>query len=161
MNSLYIDGDVFAAADGGLDPLRLRQERRLGRQGARGHAPATGPGLLDGGRRARRRNDATGWIYAYDKPNERIVAIDKTDGTYKGQYRLAGGVDGWDDMRSFYVVPGVDEAPSQLVWISPRRVASIEPGSRPGRRAAAPGSPGASPGASGSPAASAKPSAAP
>ena len=116
--------------------------------------PAPVYSMVTGGLGTKRR---TGWIYAYDKPNERIVAIDKTDGTYKGQYRLAGGVEGWDDMRAFYVVPGVDEAPSQLVWISRdglhqsalEAVADVAP------------QPSASPGASGSPSTSAKPSAAP
>ena len=156
MSSIYIDGDLFAAADGGL--IRFVAGKSDGWDAKAPEdtllRPAPVYSMVAGGLGTKRR---TGWIYAYDKPNERIVAIDKTDGTYKGQYRLAGGVDGWDDMRSFYVVPGVDEAPAQLVWISRdglhqsslEAVADVAP------------QPSASPGASGSPAASAKPSAAP
>jgi hypothetical protein len=60
----------------------------------------------------------TGSVYAYDRPNARIVAVDKSSGAYMGQYRLAGGVQGWDDMRDFYVVPGAAEAPATVFWLS-------------------------------------------
>ena len=156
MNSIYIDGDLFAASDGGL--VRFVSGKSDGWDAAAPDdtllRPAPVYSLVAGGLGTDRR---TGWVYAYDKPNARIVAIDKTDGSYKAQYRLAGGADGWDDMRAFYVVPGVDDAPSQLLWInsdglhqsSLEAIADVAP------------SPSGSPAASGSPGASAKPSAKP
>ena len=30
----------------------------------------------------------------------------------------AGGVAGWDDMRGFYVMPGVEESPATVFWIT-------------------------------------------
>ncbi len=156
MNSLYIDGDVFAAADGDL--IRFVSGKSDGWDAKAPEdallRPAPEYSLVAGGLGTDRR---TGSIYAYDKPNARIVAIDKTDGTYKGQYRLAGGVAGWDDLRSFYIVPGVDEAPAQLVWISRDGLhqASLEPVPDVAPQ------PSSSPSASASPGTSGKPSAAP
>ena len=156
MGPVYIDGDLFATVDGEL--VRFVSGKSDGWDAKAPDdtllRPAPVYSQVNGGLGTDRR---TGWVYAYDKPNARIVAIDKTDGSYKAQYRLAGGAEGWDDMRAFYVVPGVDEAPSQLVWISKdglhqsslEEVADVAP------------TPSASPGASGSPAASGKPSAAP
>ncbi len=48
----------------------------------------------------------------------RIVALDKTDGTYRAQYRLAGGAQDWSDLRSMYIIPGIEEAPATVVWLS-------------------------------------------
>ncbi len=59
-----------------------------------------------------------GNVYAFDRPNGRIVAIDKDKGTYVAQYRLAGGVADWSDLRAIYVVAGIEEAPATLVWLS-------------------------------------------
>jgi hypothetical protein len=59
-----------------------------------------------------------GNIYLFDRPNVRIVALDKTDGSYVAQYRLAGGVEDWSDLRGMYIIPGIEEAPPTLVWLS-------------------------------------------
>jgi hypothetical protein len=156
MNSIYIDGDLFAAAEGQL--VRFATGKSDGWDAKAPDdtllRPAPVYSQVAGGLGTTQRS---GWIYAYDKPNARIVAVDKSDGTYKAQYRLAGGDDGWDDMRSFYVVPGVADAPAQLFWIGKdgfhqsalEEVPDVAP------------SPSASPAASGSPAASRKPSAKP
>ena len=158
LSSLYIDGDMFTANAGEL--VRFVSGKSDGWDASAPDdtllRPAPVYSLVAGGLGTDRR---TGWIYAYDKPNARIVAIDKTDGSYKAQYRLAGGIDGWDDLRSFYVVPGVDEAPAQLVWISDDGLHQSSLEAVPDVAPSA--SPSASPGTSGSPAASAKPSAAP
>ncbi len=46
-----------------------------------------------------------------------MVAIDKAKGTYLGQFRLAGGARGWEDLRGMYVVlAGEEEAPPTLIW---------------------------------------------
>jgi hypothetical protein len=60
-----------------------------------------------------------GMVYAYDRPNSRVVAYDKASGDFVNQYRLAGGLGDWQDLRGFYVLPGIDEAPSMMVWASP------------------------------------------
>ena len=59
-----------------------------------------------------------GAVYGYDEPNPRIVAWDKATGRYLGQYRLAGGREDWEDLRGLYVIPGVEERPATLVWLS-------------------------------------------
>ena len=59
-----------------------------------------------------------GEILGYDQPNGRIVAIGKTDGAYHAQYRLAGGLRDWSDVRGMYVVTGGEGEPSTLVWLS-------------------------------------------
>ena len=59
-----------------------------------------------------------GQIFAFDKPNRRVIALAKVDGKYIAQYRLAGNAPDWDDMRAMYIIPGVDPEPSTLVWMS-------------------------------------------
>ena len=80
------------------------------RQGPRRHAPPHGAVVFDRRRRV-------GRAYVYDRANARIVAVSKIDGAYVAQYRLAGGVEGWDDVRGMYVTLGIDEIPATLVWI--------------------------------------------
>ena len=63
---------------------------------------------------ARREGD----IYGFDRPNARVVALGKSDGTYHGQYRLAGEAPDWTDLRAMYVVPGAEGQPATLVWMS-------------------------------------------
>ena len=63
-----------------------------------------------------------GNVYAFDRPNARIIALDKTDGSYRGQYRLAGGAEDWSDLRSMYIIPGIEEGPPTVVWLSENAV---------------------------------------
>jgi len=63
-----------------------------------------------------------GVVYAFDRRNDRVLAFDKASGDYVSQYRLAGGRPDWDDLRGMYVTPGVDEAPSTLVWLADGRI---------------------------------------
>ena len=48
----------------------------------------------------------------------RIVALAKVDGAYHAQYRLAGGLPDWSDLRGMYVVTGGEGEPSTLIWLS-------------------------------------------
>ena len=116
MRSLHIDGDLFTVEDGTI--MRFVSGK------SDGWEPAT-PGdtllrpepvisLLTG--RGERR---TGSVYGYDRRNSRIIELDKADGTFRAQYRLAGGIDGWDDIRGMYIAPPEEaEGPTSLVWIS-------------------------------------------
>ncbi|MFI5198769.1 MAG: hypothetical protein ACHQXL_00145 [Candidatus Limnocylindrales bacterium] len=63
-----------------------------------------------------------GAIYAYDKANQRVIAIDKDTGSIVSQYQLAGGDSGWSDMRGMAVVPGTNGAPDRLLWIDHNRL---------------------------------------
>jgi hypothetical protein len=113
VDSLYIDSDIFLTDDGTIvrfvdgraegweaDPLPdelLREQPKYS--------------LL-----ASASDKRTGVIYAYDKANERVVAIDKAKGTYIEQYRLAGDAPGWKDIRGMYVVLAGEDAPATLIW---------------------------------------------
>ena len=114
MTSLYIDGDMYITENGVLD--RYTSGKSDGWEaGAPGDdllRPTAAVQLVAG---AGGRNE--GRVYAYDKKNARILAYDKRTGDYAGQYRLAEG-DGWADIRSMYVVAGVEDAPDTLVWLS-------------------------------------------
>jgi hypothetical protein len=151
VDDLYIDGDIFITDDGSI--IRFVDGRAEGWEtdpppdGLLRDAPAYS--LITSGAEKR-----LGWIYAYDRENARIVALDKANGEYREQYRLAGGNDAWDDLRGMYVVLSSEEdGPATLVWATRDGVyssileaASDEPQPSSG--------PSASPGASGEPAAS-------
>jgi hypothetical protein len=115
MTSMYIDGDIFVTDAGKL--LRFVSGKSEGWEAkAPGDVllrPAPHYSMVVAGTERR-----VGALYAYDRPNARIVSVDKLNGSYLAQYRLAGGVDGWDDLRGMYVVPGIDEIPTTIVWIS-------------------------------------------
>jgi hypothetical protein len=75
--------------------------------------PAPSYSLIASGT-ARREGD----IYGYDRPNARVVSLAKVDGTYHAQYRLAGGLPDWTDLRGMYIVPGAEGQPATLIWMS-------------------------------------------
>jgi hypothetical protein len=147
MSSLYIDGDIYITENGVLD--RYTSGKSDGWEpGAPGDdllRPTSATQVVAG---AGGRNE--GRIYTYDKRNARIMAFDKRTGDFVQQYRLAEG-DGWKDIRAMYVVPGVEDAPDVLVWLSANAVnqATLEAAPEP------------EPSASGSPGASASPSTSP
>jgi hypothetical protein len=58
-----------------------------------------------------------GTAYTYDEANGRILAFTKGGGELVAQYRPVGGGPDWDDLRGLYVLPGVEDAPSTLVWL--------------------------------------------
>jgi len=68
-------------------------------------------------------------------PNGRVIALRKSDGAYIEQYRLLDRATDWEDIRGWYVEPGVDDQPDALVWLTANglrrallEAAVIEPG---------------------------------
>jgi hypothetical protein len=115
ITDLYIDGDIWIA-DAGV----IRRISNLKVDDWEAAAP--GDDALRGdpayrliGSGAPRRE---GTIYGFDAPNERVAALLKLNGNYIGQFRLAGGDDGWADLRGWYVEPGIGGEPEAIVWIS-------------------------------------------
>jgi hypothetical protein len=115
MTALYIDGDLFVTEDGTLERFTSGKDN-----GWKADAPDDSLlrptpkyNLVVGGTDSR-----TGVVYAYDKPSGRVIAIDKANGDYKGQYRPAGNVPDWADIRAIAVTPGVDDGPATLMWLS-------------------------------------------
>ncbi len=94
-----------------------------------------------------------GVIYAYDKANQRVVAIDKDTGSIVNQYQLAGGNTAWSDLRGMAVVPGTNGGPDSLLWIDHNRLMTSLLVAVP----AAGASPSVGPSASPSPSPSVKP----
>ena len=96
LTSTYVDGDVFAAEDGAM--LRFVGGKSEGWDAKEPKdqvlRPAPSYSIIASGT-ARREGD----IYGFDRPNARVVALAKSDGTYHGQYRLAGEAPDWTDLR--------------------------------------------------------------
>ena len=115
MTSIYVDGDLFATDGGTL--VRFVSGKNDGWDASAPVdtllRPAPTYSIVAGGT-ARR----TGDLYAFDRPNARIVAVDKTDGTYHAQYRLAGGVEDWSDLRAMFIIPGIEDGPATVIWLS-------------------------------------------
>jgi len=164
VTDLLIDGDIFVADGGGI--VRFVGGKS---EGWSVQPPGFTSDTPDGDTLLRTSpvysliasasDKRTGVLYAWDRNNARVVAIDKAKGTFIEQYRLAGGSPAWDDVRGMYVVLGSGpEAPSTLVWATKDGVMSAVLEAVPDATAGASGSP--SPSAS-APAASAKPSAKP
>jgi hypothetical protein len=112
---MYIDGDVWVADGGQL--YRYTNGASVGWTAA-----ALSDGLLRAaptytslGSGAAKR---TGTMYGFDGGSDRLVALSKVNGSYIGQFRLAGGSTGWADLRGFYVEPGLDQEPDAIVWVS-------------------------------------------
>jgi hypothetical protein len=116
LTSLYIDGDVYMADEGALRRYSSGKGDGWDADDPQDELlrPAPSYSMLAGVEESRK-----GMVYAYDRPNSRVVAYDKASGDFVNQYRLAGGLDDWQDLRGFYVLPGIDEAPSMMVWASP------------------------------------------
>ena len=115
MTALYIDGDLFVTEDGALERFSSGKDDGWKADPPEDSIlrPAPKYTLVVGGT-ARR----TGVVYGYDKPNGRIVAIDKANGNYVTQYRPAGNLPEWADIRGIAVTPGVDAGPAILMWLS-------------------------------------------
>jgi hypothetical protein len=89
-----------------------------------------------------------GVVYAYDKSNQRVVAIDKDTGNLIAQYELANGDSSWSDMRGLAVLPGTNGGPDSLMWIDHDRLMTsplVAVQSSGGPSAAPSASPSASP----------------
>jgi hypothetical protein len=116
MNSMYIDGDMFVVDGGVLE--------RFASGKSDGWEPAELPDEL-----LREQPDASlvtgqgerreGTVFTYDKEQARLVEYEKASGNYLGQYRLAEGAEGWADLRGMYVLPGVEDGPPAVYWVSP------------------------------------------
>ena len=122
ITDLMIDGDIFAAENGQIERLipatswtpDLPRDTQL--RPSSNYTMLSSPILANGNPSKR-----IGALYAFDATNHRIVAFDKSDGKYIGQYQLTGDVDQWSDLRGLNVLPTADaEAPSTLWWISSR-----------------------------------------
>jgi hypothetical protein len=115
MSSIYIDGDMFVAEAGTVE--RLTSGRNDDWEAASPDdellRPTLAASLVAGA-----GDRHAGAVYGYDEPNQRVVAWDKATGRYLAQYRLAGGRDDWEDLRGLYVIPGGEELPGTMVWLS-------------------------------------------
>lgn len=140
-DALFIDGDIFVT-DGGV------LERYVAGKSEGWDAQGPGDDLLRPAPRytfiASGSDRRQGLIYAYDRANARVVALDKASGEYHEQYRLTGGAAAWGDLRGMVVIPGQADAPAVLLWLDSTRLMSST-------LQAGPAAPSASPGATGSP----------
>lgn len=146
MTSTYVDGDLFAADGGSLVRFVAGKNEGWDAKDPKDTLlrPAPVYSIVASGT-ARREGE----IYGFDLPNARIVALAKVDGAYRAQYRLAGGLKDWDDLRAMYIVPGAGDAPATLFWMSRDGIHQATlvavPDVAPGSGASPPPSPGASP----------------
>ena len=155
MSAVYIDGDMYVI-DGGV------LERYVSGANDGWEAKDLPDGLLReqpsaslvAGQGDRRK----GTVFTYDREYARIVEYDKANGDYRAQYRLAAGSEGWEDVRGIYALPGVEEAPPTVYWVTATgfHEALLQPVSDTAAPSASPG-----PGSSDSVAPSTAPSATP
>ena len=120
ITDVLIDGDIYAAENGVVErmiPATSWTAASPGDELLRPTATYTiisSPTNSDGSPSRR-----TGEIYAFDTVNHRIVAFNKSDGSYAGQYRIAGGANSWSDLQGMVVLPGpAAGTPATLWWIS-------------------------------------------
>ena len=109
---------LFADDGGAIVRFVVGQGRGLGRRGApQRHAAPPGAELHAGQRRRTERRTGDALCL---RPAERADRGARQGATARtrAQYRLAGGATGWSDMRAMYIVPGVEDAPATLVWLS-------------------------------------------
>ncbi len=122
MASLYIDGDIFVVEDGLIERFVSGRsdgwEVGLPTDSLLRKDPAFT--LVTSGTDRR-----SGRLYGFDPANRRVLAFDKADGRFREQYRLELDGTGWRDLRSWYVVPGIDESPDTLIWVSVDRIHSV------------------------------------
>jgi hypothetical protein len=115
MTSTYVDGDLFATDAGSLVRFVAGKNEGWDAKAPKDTLLRSAPSYSIVASGSPRR---AGDIYAYDRPNARIVALAKVDGAYHAQYRLASGLKDWSDLRAMYIIAGADEQPSTLVWLS-------------------------------------------
>jgi hypothetical protein len=121
VDSMVIDGDVYLSRAGGLGQYVRggTTSWRPSDPGDRLLRPAPVYTLIATG-----TDKGIGQIYGYDRPNRRILSIDKADGSIREQYRLSGQDPAWTDIRGMYVIPGSQDQPATLVWIDRNRLMS-------------------------------------
>ncbi|HET7028022.1 MAG TPA: hypothetical protein VFI28_10065 [Candidatus Limnocylindrales bacterium] len=158
-DSLYIDGDLYVVDHGQVVRYVAGKSGDWTPKAPDDTLLRPTPDYSEIGSSAPRKQ---GTIYAYDRPNQRLVALDKSSGDVIRQYRIApdSSLPGFGDMRSFVVVPGADELPDTIVWVDANRILSATlnpvgaaggPGASGSPGPAASGSPSRSPSASGRP----------
>ena len=149
ITDILLDGDIYVAENGGVARVipaagwkaELPGDTRVRPESY--YTMLSSPSLPN-----KEPNRRKGLLYAFDRINQRIVAFNKADGTYKEQYTLAGDSRAWADLRGMLVIPGADEeAPATLWWASSTGLHSAV-------LAPEAGGPGASPTASPEPSAS-------
>jgi hypothetical protein len=115
MTSLYIDGDIFITENGVLERFASGKSDGWEPDSPGDELLREAPTVdLSAGFGERRE----GTVYAYDQPNARLVAYDKDNGDYVGQYRLSGDTEAWSGLRGLYVLPGSEDVPPTVVWLS-------------------------------------------
>ena len=115
VTSTYVDGDLFATDAGSMIRFVGGKSEGWAAKDPQDAAlrPAPSYSIVAAGTPRRE-----GAIYGFDGPNSRVVALAKVDGKYVAQYRLAGGLKDWSDMRAMYVIAGANGEPATLVWMS-------------------------------------------
>ncbi len=115
MSAMYIDGDMFVVDGGVLERFASGKsdgwEPKDVPDGLLREQPSASLVAGQGDRRE-------GTVFTYDREHARMIEYDKAGGDYLAQYRLAGGAEGWDDVRGMYVLPGVEEGPPAVYWVS-------------------------------------------
>ena len=148
MSSMYIDGDIFLTNDGTLE--RYTSGANDGWEASLPEDTLLRPiPVLESAAGAGERRE--GRVYAFDPESERVLAFEKGDGTFIEQYRIAGGGDDWSDLRSMYILPGAEDQPATMIWLSTSALGQVF-------LEAVPDEPGATPRPTAEPDASAEPS---
>ena len=126
MTDLMIDGDIFVAENGQVERVipatswtpELPEDTQL--RPTSDYTMLSSPILANGNPSQR-----IGALYAFDATNHRVVAFNKSDGKYLGQYQLTGDDDEWSDLKGLDVLPTAEaDAPSTMWWISSKGVNS-------------------------------------
>jgi hypothetical protein len=147
MTSLSIDGDIYITENGQLDRYTSGKSDAWdpGKPGDELLRPTISQVLVAGSNDPESRNQ--GKVYTFDRSNGRVLAYDKRTGDFVGQYRVKDS-DAWADLRAMYIIPGLEDQPDKLVWLSKDAVNQTVLEAAPGTDGAS-ASPSA--GASGSP----------
>ena len=103
ITSTYVDGDMFAVDGGGLERFVSGKTEGWEPSAPKDTLLRPEPTYTLVASAGDRRS---GQIYAFDANSDRVIALDKLNGTYRGQYRLAGGVKDWSDLASHGDRPG-------------------------------------------------------
>ena len=153
MTSIYIDGDMYVTENGTLDRYTAGKGDAWapGKPGDELLRPTLSQVLVAGSNDPQSRNQ--GKVYTFDRSNDRVLAYDKRTGDFVAQYRLKDS-DAWGDLRAMYIIPGLEDQPDKLVWLSKDAVNETVLEAAPDAEGA---SPSPSAGASGSPSTSPSP----
>jgi hypothetical protein len=148
ITDLLIDGDIFVAENGGVARVIPASNWSADAPEDAQVRPDPDYTLLGAPERPGVSTKGIGALYAYDRTNHRIVAFDKGDGDYMGQYMLEANNPAWSGLRDFVVLPGADaDAPNTVWWISDNGLHSAVLEQAEGPAATPTPGPGASPSA--------------